>query len=85
MIENNERARNHEHHFRQPEVVARMNRCFRLEKSDHVVADEADCAALKMGDIIARNKAEFAEDFLQFAEGIGGAAIGGGKRFFANR
>ena len=61
-----------------------MNRCFRLEKSDHVVADKADCTALEMRNIVARNKAEFAEDLLQFAEWIEGAAIGGGARFFAN-
>ena len=55
-----------------------MDRCFRLEKSDHVVADKTDRTALKMRDIVARNKTEFAEDLLQFPEGIGGAACSGG-------
>src|SRR2546422_10642920 len=84
VIKDDQCSGNYEHHLRQREIVARMNRCFPLKKSDHVVADKADRTALEMRNVVARNKAEFAENLLQFAERIGGAATGGGARFFAN-
>ena len=61
-----------------------MDRHLCLEKSNHVVAGEADRTALEMRNVIARNKAEFAEDLLQFAKRVGGTEIGGGARFVAN-
>src|SRR5882724_2036742 len=84
VIEDDERPRDHEHHFRQFKVAAGMDWHLWFEKSNHVVTGEADRTALKMGNVVARNKAKFVENLLQFAERIGGVAIGGGARFFAN-
>ena len=84
MIEDNERPRDHEHHLRQFEVVTGLDLHLWLEKSNHVVTGEADRPTLEMRNVIARNKAEFAEDLLQFAERIGGTSSGDGARSFAN-
>src|SRR5207237_7069609 len=84
VIEDNERPRDHEHHLRQFEVVTGMDRDLWLEKPNHVVTGEADRPTLEMRNVIARNKAEFAKDLLQFAERIGSASIGDGARFVAN-
>src|SRR5207248_7218882 len=63
VVEDDKRPRDHKHHFRQFEVAAGMDRHLWFEKSNHVVAGEADRTALKMGNVVARNKAEFARDF----------------------
>ena len=52
-----------------------MNRRFGFEKSDHVVTDEADHATLEMRYLVARNKAEFSENFLQIGEWIRSAVF----------
>src|SRR3982750_745749 len=84
VIEDDERARDHQHHFWQSKIIARMNCRFPLEKSDYVIADESDRSALKMGNVIARKEVELAENFFQFAERIGRAACGNRSRFVAN-
>ena len=52
-----------------------MNRRFGFEKSDHVVADEADHAALEMRYLGARNKTDSSQNFLQIGEWIGSAVF----------
>ena len=51
VIEDEQHARDHENHFRDFQIVARMHRNGRLEKTDDVVADVADRTADKMGNI----------------------------------
>ena len=84
VIENDERAGDHQHHFWQSEIIAGMNCRFPLKKSDYVIAHKADRAALEMGNVIARKEAELAKNFFHFAERIGRAACGDRSRFLVN-
>ena len=52
-----------------------MNGRFGFEKSDHVITDEADHAALEMRYLIARNKTEVSKNFLQIGEWIRSAVF----------
>ena len=53
-----------------------MNRRFGFKKTDHIVTNEADHAALEMRYLLARNKAKFGQNSLQIGERVRSAVFG---------
>src|SRR5216684_324014 len=70
VIEDEQHTRNHEDHFRNVQIVARMNWHRRLEKADNVVADVTDGAADKVGNIARRDEMKLCERFLKLGQWI---------------
>src|SRR5689334_11997249 len=70
VIEHEEHSWNYENHFRNFQIVARMDRHCRFEKANDVVADVADRAADEMWSIARSHKLESGKRFLKSDQGI---------------
>ena len=71
MIENKHLARDHEHHVGRLQIVARVHGNGRLEKTDHVVTDEADGAGNEVRNPGRGDEAKTSHNFFELGQRIG--------------